>query len=191
MITEAPRADDCYNPRNEMEFKEWTASMGRLTANPDGWENFHFAIRRADGMVLYIENFKAVLHSQVQQAAQESGLVSASDNRTRTLPRPAQHSAHARPPLSHPMLIPSRTPRNCHNSGSLLLLLSPQGGSMDNIRNYLIPRGAPPWNFKDYSQPYVTPLTNKIQDEPHPRQHLGRELREEVREHAWAQEHRL
>ena len=32
---------------------------------------------------------------------------------------------------------------------------------MDNIRNYLIPRGAPPWNFKDYSQPYVTPLTNK------------------------------
>ena len=32
---------------------------------------------------------------------------------------------------------------------------------MDNIRNYLTPRGAPPWNFKDYSQPYVTPLTNK------------------------------
>ena len=31
---------------------------------------------------------------------------------------------------------------------------------MDNIRNYLIPRGAPPWNFKDYSQPYLTPLTN-------------------------------
>ena len=99
MITEAPRADDCYNPRNEMEFKEWTASMGRLTANPDGWENFHFAIRRADGMVLYIENFKAVLHSQVQQAAQETRLVSESP-RTRTLPRPAQHSAHARPPLS-------------------------------------------------------------------------------------------
>ena len=32
---------------------------------------------------------------------------------------------------------------------------------MDNIRNYLTPRGAPPWNFKDYSQPYVPPLTNK------------------------------
>ena len=32
---------------------------------------------------------------------------------------------------------------------------------MDNIRNYLTPRGAPPWNFKDYSQPYDTPLTNK------------------------------
>ena len=56
------------------------------------------------------------------------------------------------------MLIPSRTPRKC---GSLLLLLSPQGRSIDNIRNYLTLRGAPPWNFKDYSQPYVTPLTNK------------------------------
>ena len=30
---------------------------------------------------------------------------------------------------------------------------------MDNIRNYLTPRGAPPWNFKDHSQPYLTPLT--------------------------------
>ena len=101
MMTEAPRADDCYNPPNEMEFKEWTASMGRLTANSDGWENFHLAIRRADGMVLllYIENFNALLHSQVQQAAQETGLVSESP-RTRTLVRPAQHSAHARPPLS-------------------------------------------------------------------------------------------
>ena len=29
-------------------------------------------------MVLFIENFKSLLHSQVQQAAQESGLVSAS-----------------------------------------------------------------------------------------------------------------
>ena len=75
MITEAPRADDCYNPRNEMEFKEWTDSMGRLTSNSDGWEN-HFAIRRADGMVLFIVNFKSCLHSQVQQAAHESGLVS-------------------------------------------------------------------------------------------------------------------
>ena len=56
------------------------------------------------------------------------------------------------------MLIPSRTPRKC---GSLLLLLSPQGRSIDNIRNYLTLRGAPPWNFKDYSQHYVTPLTNK------------------------------
>ena len=32
---------------------------------------------------------------------------------------------------------------------------------MDNIRNYLTPRGAPPWNFKDYSQPSIPPLTNK------------------------------
>ena len=32
---------------------------------------------------------------------------------------------------------------------------------MDNIRNYLTPRGAPPWNFKDNSQPYLTPLTFK------------------------------
>ena len=53
-----------------MESKEWTASMGRLTANPDGWENFQFAIRRVDGMVLYIENFKALLHSQVHQQAE-------------------------------------------------------------------------------------------------------------------------
>jgi len=28
---------------------------------------------------------------------------------------------------------------------------------MDNIRNYLTPRGAPPWIFKGDSQPYVTP----------------------------------
>ena len=45
---------------------------------PRRLENFFFAIRRADGMVLFIENFKSLLHSQVQQAAQESGLVSAS-----------------------------------------------------------------------------------------------------------------
>ena len=32
---------------------------------------------------------------------------------------------------------------------------------MDNIRNYLTPRGAPPWNFKNHSQPYLTPLTFK------------------------------
>ena len=32
---------------------------------------------------------------------------------------------------------------------------------MDNIRNYLTPRGAPPWIFKGDSQPYVTPCTNK------------------------------
>ena len=30
---------------------------------------------------------------------------------------------------------------------------------MDNIRNYLTPRGAPPWIFKGDSQPYVTPMT--------------------------------
>jgi len=88
-----PRADDVYNPPNEMEFGVWTASMGRFTNNPDGCENFYFAIRRADGMVLFTENLKALLHSQVQQAAQEAGLVRES-LQTRTLPRPAQHSAH-------------------------------------------------------------------------------------------------
>ena len=30
---------------------------------------------------------------------------------------------------------------------------------MDNIRNYLTPRGVPPWIFKGDSQPYVTPMT--------------------------------
>ena len=94
MMTEAPpRADDDYNPPNEMEFGVWTASMGRVTNNPDGWERFYIAIRRADGMVHFMENFKSLLHSQVQQAAQEAGLVRESP-RTRTLPCPAQHSAH-------------------------------------------------------------------------------------------------
>ena len=61
MMTEAaPRADDVYNPPNELEFGVWTASMGRLTNNPDGWERFFIAIRRADGMVLFMENFKIV-----------------------------------------------------------------------------------------------------------------------------------
>ena len=34
---------------------------------------------------------------------------------------------------------------------------------MDNIRNYLTPRGVPPWNFKDYthSRSPTSPLTNK------------------------------
>ena len=64
MNTEAAhRLDDVYNPPNELEFGVWTASMGRLTNNPDGWENFFFAIRRADGMVLFMENFKSLLHS--------------------------------------------------------------------------------------------------------------------------------
>ena len=93
MTEAAPRADDVYNPPNELEFGVWTASMGRLTSNPDGWENFFFAIRRTDGMVLFIENLKALLPSQVQQATQEAGLVR-EPPRTRTLPRPAQHSAH-------------------------------------------------------------------------------------------------
>ena len=100
MMTEAgTRMDEVYDPPNEMEFGVWTASMGRLTNNPDGWDRFYIAIRRADGMVLFMENFKSLLDSQVQQAAQETGLVSESP-RTRTLVRPAQHSAHARPPLS-------------------------------------------------------------------------------------------
>ena len=77
MMTEAaPRAEDVYDPPNQMEFGVWTASMGRLTNNPDGWERFFIAIRRADGMVLFMENFKSLLHSKVQQAAQEAGLVS-------------------------------------------------------------------------------------------------------------------
>ena len=78
MTEAAPRAEDVYNLPNEMEFKEWTHFMGRLTNNPDCWENFRFAIRRDDGLVLFMENFMSLLHSQVQQAAQESGLVSAS-----------------------------------------------------------------------------------------------------------------
>ena len=79
MMTEAaPRVDDVYNPPNGLEFGVWTASMGRVTSNPDGWEKFFFAIRRADGMVLFMENFKSLLHSQVQQAAQEAGLVAVS-----------------------------------------------------------------------------------------------------------------
>ena len=74
MMTEAaPRAEDVYNPPNQMEFGVWTASMGRLTNNPDGWENFFFAIRRADGMVIYIENFKNLLHSQCSRRRKRQG----------------------------------------------------------------------------------------------------------------------
>jgi len=76
MMTEAPRADDYYDPPNEMEFGMWTKSLGQLARNAERWDDFYHAIRRADGMVLFIENFKSLLHSQVQQAAQESGLVS-------------------------------------------------------------------------------------------------------------------
>ena len=71
----ATRVDEVYDPPNDMEFGVWTASMGRVTSNPDGWDRFYIAIRRADGMVLFMENFKSLLHSQVQQAAQEAGLV--------------------------------------------------------------------------------------------------------------------
>jgi len=83
----AARGRRLYNPPNALEFGVWTASMGQLTSNPDGWEKFFLAIRRADAMVLFIENFKACLHSQVQQAAQEAGLVVRESLRTRTLPR--------------------------------------------------------------------------------------------------------
>ena len=90
----ATRVDEVYDPPNDMEFGVWTASMGRVTNNVDGWDRFYIAIRRADGMVAYMENFKSLLDSQVQQAAQEAGLVVRESLRTRTLPRPAQHSAH-------------------------------------------------------------------------------------------------
>ena len=163
MTEAAPRVDDVYNPPNGLEFGAWTASMGRLTNNPDGWENFFFAIRRADGMVLFIENLKALLPSQVQQATQEAGLVR-EPPRTRTLPR--RTPKRARAPLcavkddtfsshaSNP--YPIRIPTTL-----TLPLLSTQGGSMDKIRNYLTPIGAPPWAFKGDSQPYITPVTKK------------------------------
>ena len=165
MTEAAPRVDDVYNPPNALEFGVWTASMGQLTSNPDGWEKFFLAIRRADAMVLFIENFKACLHSQVQQAAQDAGLVVRESLRTRTLPRrtPIKRaraplcavkddtfSSHASNP--YPIRIPTTL---------TLPLLSTQGGSMDNIRNYLTPCGAPPWTFKGDSQPYVTPMTKK------------------------------
>ena len=96
MMTEAAqRVDDVYNPPNELEFGVWTASMGRLTNNPDGWERFFIAIRRAEGMVIYMENFKSLLHSQVQQAAHEAGLIVRSSLRTRTLPRRTPKRARA------------------------------------------------------------------------------------------------
>jgi len=165
MTEAAPRAEDVYNPPNEMEFGVWTASMGRLTNNPDGWQSFFFAIRRADGMVLFMENFKILLHSQVQQSAQEAGLVVRECLRTRTLPR--RTPKRARAPLcavkddtfsshaSNP--YPIRIPTTL-----TLPMLSTQGGSMDNIRNYLTPIGAPPWAFKgEQAHPYVTPVTKK------------------------------
>ena len=160
----ATRVDEVYDPPNDMEFGVWTASMGRVTNNPDGWDRFYIAIRRADGMVIYMENFKSLLHSQVQQAAQEAGLVVRESLRTRTLPR--RTPKRARAPLcavkddtfsshaSNP--YPIRIPTTL-----TLPLLSTQGGSMDNIRNYLTPCGAPPWTFKGDSQPYVTPMTKK------------------------------
>ena len=139
--------------------------MGRVTNNPDGWEKFFFAIRRADGMVIYMENFKSLLDSQVQQAAQETGLVVRSCLRTRTLPR--RTPKRARAPLcavkddtfsshaSNP--YPIRIPTTL-----TLPLLSTQGGSIDNIRNYFTPIGAPPWAFKgEQAQPYITPVTKK------------------------------
>ena len=161
MMTEAPRAEEYYDPPNEMEFKDWTKSLGQLTRNAERWDDFYHTIRRADGMVLFIENFnKACLHSQVQLAAQETGLVSESP-RTRTLVRPAQHSAHARPPLS--MATPNANTFS-HPSKLSQLWLSPSAslptGRVHGQHPQLPhPRGAPPWIFKDYSQPYVTPLT--------------------------------
>ena len=99
MTEAAPRVDDVYNPPNALEFGVWTASMGQLTSNPDGWEKFFLAIRRADPMVLFIENFKACLHSQVQQAALESGLVSRIS--------PNSHTATSRTALRTPKRAPT------------------------------------------------------------------------------------
>ena len=95
MTEAATRVDDVYNPPNAMEFGVWTASMGQLTSNPDGWRSFFSAIRRADGMIVFMENFKSLLHSQVQQAAQEAGLVVRESLRTRTLPRRTPKRARA------------------------------------------------------------------------------------------------
>ena len=160
----ATRVDEVYDPPNNMEFGVWTASMGRVTNNVDGWDRFYIAIRRADGMVAYMENFKSLLDSQVQQAAQEAGLVVRSSIQTRTLPRRTPKRARAplcavkddtfSPHASNP--YPIRIPTTL-----TLPLLSTQGGSMDNIRNYLTPIGAPPWAFKGDSQPYITPVTKK------------------------------
>ena len=124
MMTEAPRAEEYYyDPPNEMEFKDWTKSLGQLTRNAERWDDFYHTIRRADGMVLFIENFnKACLHSQVQLAAQETGLVSEFP-RTRTLPRPAQHSARARLPLS--MATPNANTFSHPSKQSSQLWLSP------------------------------------------------------------------
>ena len=65
----ATRVDEVYDPPNDMEFGVWTASMGRVTNNPDGWDRFYIAIRRADGMVHFMENFKSLLDSQLPGAA--------------------------------------------------------------------------------------------------------------------------
>ena len=111
MTEAAPRVDDVYNPPNALEFGVWTASMGQLTSNPDGWEKFFLAIRRADAMVLFIENFKACLHSQVQQAAQEAGLVVRESLRTRTLPRLTPKRARAPLCAVKDDTFSSRTPR--------------------------------------------------------------------------------
>jgi len=165
MTEAATRVDEVYNPPNELEFGVWTASMGRVTNNPDGWERFYIAIRRADGMGHFMENFKSLLHSQVQQAAQEAGLVVRESLRTRTLPR--RTPKRARAPLcavkddtfsshaSNP--YPIRIPTTL----TLPPALHTGRVHVDNIRNYLTPCGAPPWIFKGDSQPYVTPMTKK------------------------------
>ena len=161
----ATRVEEVYDPPNDMEFGVWTASLGRVTSNPDGWDRFYIAIRRADGMVIYMENFKSLLDSQVKQAAQEAGLVVRSSIQTRTLPRRTPKRARA------PLCAVKDDTFSSHASNPYPIripttltfpLLSTQDGSIDNIRNYLTPIGAPPWAFKgEQAQPYITPVTKK------------------------------
>ena len=194
MMTEAAtRVDEVYDPPNDMEFGVWTASMGRVTSNPDGWDRFYIAIRRADGMVIYMENFKSLLHSQVQQAAQEAGLVVRESLGTRTLPRrtPIKRaraplcavkddtfSSHASNP--YPIRIPT----------TLTLPPALHTGRVHGQHPQLphSVRGAP----LDFQGRLAALRHTYDEEEPPPRQLVGgQELGEEVREHAWARFHWL
>ena len=196
MTTEAAtRVDEVYDPPNALEFGVWTASMGQLTSNPDGWEKFFLTIRQADpNMVLFIENFKACLHSQVQQAAQEAGLVVRESLRTRTLPRrtPIKRaraplcavkddtfSSHASNP--YPIRIPT----------TLTLPPALHTGRVHGQHPQLphSDRGAP---LGLQGRLAAVHHTGDEEKPPADEQIVGgQELGEEVREHAWARVHWL